>query len=203
MITKNGLRSLGECGIELISGQIMSRINIKENEAVEPVEMRKVVIPKCIGSNGKINASEMPEEALRTAPDGKRLTEVGDIVIKLSTPYDAGCIDEESAGCIVPSFCAIIKPGKVLDTTYLLAFLNSGACKEQFKVLTAGATMAMLSVGKIKNVLLPVPSLEKQNEIGARFLETQRKLAIIDQIIKLEQKKNDVYFQELMNEYEN
>lgn len=203
MITNNKLQLLGECGIELISGQIMSRISVKENEAVEPIEVRKVIIPKCIGANGVINVSEMSEEALRSTPDPKRLTEVGDIVIKLSTPYDAGRIDEDSAGCIVPSFCAIIKPGKVLDTTYLLAFLNSGACKEQFKVLTAGATMAMLSVGKIKSVLLPVPPFEKQQEIGARYLETQRKLAIIDQIIKLEQKKNDVYFRELMNEYEN
>lgn len=203
MITNNKLQLLGECGIELISGQIMSRISVKENEAVEPIEVRKVIIPKCIGANGVIDVSEMSEEALRSTPDPKRLTEVGDIVIKLSTPYDAGRIDEDSAGCIVPSFCAIIKPGKVLDTTYLLAFLNSGACKEQFKVLTAGATMAMLSVGKIKSVLLPVPPFEKQQEIGARYLETQRKLAIIDQIIKLEQKKNDVYFRELMNEYEN
>ena len=50
MITKNGLRSLGECGIELISGQIMSRISIKENEAVEPIEVHRLQSCCCVYS---------------------------------------------------------------------------------------------------------------------------------------------------------
>lgn len=193
---------LGDCGLEIISGQIMSRLVIKEDAGEEALEIRKVVIPKSIHADGHIDVSEMPEESLRSSPDPKRLTDQGDIVMKLSTPYDAARVDEDSIGCIVPSFCAIIKSTGELDPDYLLAFLNSAACKAQLKQQVAGATMAMLSVGKIKNVLIPVPSLERQQEIGSKFFETQRKVHLMEQIIQLEQKKNDIYFRDMVKEYE-
>ena len=201
MRDNKNMMSLEKCGIEIIGGQIMSRVTVKDVETEDVAATYKVVVPKSIGANGKVNADEMPEENLRAIPDAKRVTEVGDIVMKLSTPYDAGRVEEASAGCIVPSFCAIIKSSDTLDSGYLLAFLNSNACKNQLKAQVAGSVMAMLSVGKIKNVMIPVPGPEKQKEISEHFLETQRRLAIIEQIIALEQKKNDIYFRELVNEY--
>ena len=202
MSKKKWLIPLGECGLEIIGGQIMTRLAIKDGSDEEPVEVRKVVIPKCIRADGSIDVTEMPEESLRATPDPKRLTVPGDIVIKLSTPYDAAYVNEEGAGCIVPSFCAIIKSAGQLDLEYLLAFLNSAACKNQLKQQVAGATMAMLSVGKIKNVMIPVPSPERQREIGSQFLETHRKVHLLEQIIRLEQKKNDIYFRDMVKEYE-
>ena len=109
MSKEKQLIPLGECGLEIIGGQIMTRLAIKEGSEEEPVEIRKVVIPKCIHADGSIDVTEMPEESLRASPDPKRLTVPGDIVMKLSTPYDAAYVIEYTAGCIVPSFCAIIK----------------------------------------------------------------------------------------------
>ena len=202
MSKKKRLIPLGECGLEIIGGQIMTRLAIKDGSDEEPVEVRKVVIPKCIRADGSIDVTEMPEESLRATPDPKRLTVPGDIVIKLSTPYDAAYVNEEGAGCIVPSFCAIIKSAGHLDLEYLLAFLNSATCKNQLKQQVAGSTMAMLSVGKIKNVMIPVPSPERQREIGSQFLETHRKVHLLEQIIRLEQKKNDIFFRDMVKEYE-
>ena len=62
--------------------------------------------------------------------------------------------------------------------------------------------MAMLSVGKIKSVYIPVPEMKKQREIGNHFLDTQKNLRIVRQIIALEQKKNDIYFRDLVKSYE-
>ncbi len=192
------IRTLEEVGVIIIGGQIMTRITAKEGSADEVVETRRVVIPKCISGDGSIRSEEMPEEALKTSPDPKRLTEQGDIVVKLSTPYDAAMVDEKSEGCVVPSFCAIIKETGEVDPRYLLAFLNSRNCKEQLKVQVAGSVMTVLSVGKIKGALIPIPSMERQIEIGEHFLATQRKLRIVEEIVRLEQKKNDVLFQEMV-----
>lgn len=191
---------LGECGIEIVSGQIMSRLTVKDDSNDEVVVTRRVVVPKCIRPDGSLSPDEMPEERLHTDADPKRLTEEGDIVIKLSTPYDAASIGAENAGCVVPSFCAIIKSSGVLNRDYLLAFLNSSTCKRQLKTQVAGAAMAMLSVGKLKAIKIPVPSAEVQHSIGGSFLETQRKVYILDQIIQLEQKKNDVYFRDMVKD---
>ena len=191
---------LGECGVEIISGQIMSRLTVREGSDEEEVVTRRVVVPKSIHSDGSLDPDEMPEERLHTDADPKRLTAGGDIVMKLSTPYDAARVGEENAGCVVPSFCAIIKSSGVLNRDYLLAFLNSSTCKSQIKVLVAGAAMAMLSVGKVKGIRIPVPSEQEQRKIGESFLETQNKVYIMEQIIRLEQKKNSVYFRELVNQ---
>ncbi len=198
----NTIRTLADCGVSMVGGQIMSRISAKNSKEGAVAETRRVIIPKCIHSDGSVACDEMAEEALTTLADPKKLTVKGDIVMKLSSPYDAAMIDEESSGCIVPSFCAIIKAGAKLEPSYLLAFLNSENCKEQLRQQVAGSTMAMLSVGKIRNVRIPVPDMFHQCEIGIHFLNTQKKLRIVEKIISLEQKKNDIYFRDMVKSYE-
>lgn len=192
------IKTMEEVGVIVTGGQIMTRIAAKDGSKDEVVETRRVVIPKCISGDGSIRCEDMPEEALKTVPDPKRLTERGDIVVKLSTPYDAAMVDERSEGSVVPSFCAIIKDTGKVDPRYLLAFLNSKSCKDQLKAQVAGAVMTVLSVGKIKGVLIPIPSVERQAEIGEHFLATQKKLRIAEEIVRLEQKKNDILFQEMV-----
>ncbi|MBQ0146074.1 MAG: restriction endonuclease subunit S [Lachnospiraceae bacterium] len=188
---------LEECGIEIAGGQIMGRVTAQA-AGEETIEKRKVLIPKCINGDGTINVSEMPEEGLKTLVDKKKMTEAGDIVIKLSTPYDAALVTQESAGAVVPSFCAIIKSTGTLEPSYLLAFLNSSYCKDQLKMQVAGSVMTVLSVGKIKGVHIPVPSSNEQKEIGAHYLATQEKLKIVQKIVELESKRNDVIFKEMV-----
>ena len=57
--------------------------------------------------------------------------------------------------------------------------------------------MTVLSVGKVKNVNMPIPPIEEQRKIGKRYIESQRKLSIIRQIAFLESKRNDIVFKEL------
>lgn len=189
-------KKLKDCSVDITGGQIMTRIAAKnsDNESVQKV---KVVIPKAISSNGTIETSLLAEEAIIALPDEKKITKTGDIVIKLSTPYDAAMVDESTAGCIVPSFCAIIRESGELDKGYLLSFLNSEYCKDQLRQQVAGAVMSILSVGKVGNAIIPVPDMGTQKRIATEYVETQRKLRIINQIIALEKKRNDVIFEEM------
>lgn len=195
-------RKLSECIEKIIGGQIMSRVTANTDKGEEVVEIRKVLVPKCIHGDGTITAADMSEESLKVAADPKRLTQNGDIVMKLSTPYDAGLITEETAGAIVPSFCAILKTDGTIERDYLLAFLNSSTCKKQLRVQVNGSIMTVLSVGKIGNVDIPIPSLVEQQEIGHRFVETANKLAIFQKIAELEAKRNDVVFKEMIKSHD-
>ena len=105
---------------------------------------------------------------------------------------------EETAGCLVPSFCAIIRNNGNLNLDYLRAYLASKYCKEQLKSRVTGAVMSILSIGKIKSIDIPVPNLDEQKRIGERYRSVQEKIAIMNQIISLENKRNDVVFQELV-----
>lgn len=190
---------LGDC-VEIIGGQVMSRIAAKADVNGKAVETRKVVVPKCINADGSIDVEEMTEELLKAAADVKKLTQVGDIVIKLSPPYDAAIVDDTAADCLVPSFCAIVRGSSKVDIHYLLAFLNSELCKRQLATSVAGAVMTVLSVGKIKNIYVPMPGAEQQHEIGQRYMGTQRKLRIIRKIGELEAKRNDIVFKEMVKD---
>lgn len=182
--------------VEIISGQIMSRITAKEDES-EFVESRRVIIPKAITPDGFISLSDLPEEKLKAEPPADRITKVNDIVIKLSTPFDSAIIAEETEGCLVPSFCAIIRNYDSIDRNYLRAFLASRNCKEQLKAKVTGAVMSILSIGKIKSVEIPIPEFVVQRQIGDHYNEVQEKLQIMNQIIALETKRNDIVFQEI------
>lgn len=196
------MRKLSECGIQIIGGQIMSRVTADTEKGDEVVETRKVLVPKCIHSDGTIIAEDMPEESLKVAADPKRLTQVGDIVMKLSTPYDAGVVTAETEGAIVPSFCAILKLDNSVNRDYLLAFLNSSFCKDQLRMQVSGAVMTVLSVGKIGAVNIPIPPMNEQDAIGRRFVETSNRLAILQKIAALEAKRNDVVFKEMIKNHD-
>lgn len=191
---------IGNTKISITTGQIMSRVTAKQEAGDEVTERRKVIIPRAINPDGSITVEELPEESLRVEPDPGKITRSGDIVIKLSTPYDAAIVDETTEGCIVPSFCAIIRNDSEIDNGYLLAFLNSKECKAQLMRQVAGGVMTILSVGKIKNVDMPVPPLSRQVDIGNAFFESKAKINTIKRIMELEAKRNDALIEELVRE---
>lgn len=184
---------------EVISGQIMTRVKV-DDPTDDYVETRRVILPRAINDYGLIDEDALAEENLKVAADEKRLTSTDDIVMKLNSPYGCARITEETVGCIVPSFCAIIKPpmdNQVILPDYLMAFLNSKSCKDQFDALVQGAVMTILSVGKVKQIDVPIPDLGKQHAIAMTYLETQTKLSLIKEIERLEKMKNDAFFAEL------
>lgn len=178
-------------GVNVVGGQIISRVEAKNNDKVDTV---KVLVPRAI-VNGMVEHNNLTTLDVKTKLDEKKLTKVGDIVLKLSTPYDACIITANDEGLLVPSFCAIINNiPNYIDKNYLLAFLNSRLCTEQIKNLTANSTIAILSVGGIKKISVIIPEMNYQKEIGNNYLKTCEKIKTINQIIALEQEKLDTIF---------
>ena len=190
--------TLDDLKVDIIAGQIMSRVIATDTDE-SPVSY-KVLVPKAITSSGYIDTSELVTERFKSEADPKRITEIGDIVIKLTAPFDCAIVTEESAGCFIPSFCAIIKDPGQLRMPYLYAFLASKDCKEQLKSKVTGAITSILSVGKLREVEAPKPDDYVQEQIGRNYLVAQIKKRTMRRIIELEDLKNDVLFQELKNE---
>ena len=181
----------------IVGGQIMTRVTVKNDANERIVEERHIITPKAILDDGTIDLNELPVEKLKVAADTNKLTVVGDIVIKLSTPYDSAIITEESVGCLIPSFCAIIRCNNI-NRNFLQAYLSTTNCKNQLKNQVAGTVMSILSVGKLGNLEIPVPDLEEQVKIGESYIRTQEKLCTLKRILELESLKNDLLFKELM-----
>lgn len=181
--------------ININGGQITSRVEAKTDD--EKTGTIKILLPKAI-ANGKINRDDLGTLDVKTELDPKKITKCGDIVIKLSTPYDACIITKDDEGLLVPSFCAIINDiPEELSREYLIAYLNSTSCFMQIKTLITGSTMAILSVGQIKKIQIPLPDKTTQEEIAKSYIQGVEKIKLLEKITKLEKEYIDSKFLEM------
>ena len=139
---------------------------------------------------------ELDATDLASFVDESKITKADTLVLKLSTPYDACVITKDDENLIVSSFCASLTlTDKDVDLLYVLAFLNSKLYQDQIKDLAAGSAIPLISVGAIENVQIPLPSKEEQEQIGKDFINTMKKIKLINKVIALESEKmNSIFY---------
>ena len=137
-------------GLSFIGGQITSRIEADEKKNERAIGTVKVIPPKAIKA-GKIEHEELYDVDYKTEFDDKKLTKAGDIVVKLSSPYDAAYVSENDEGLLITSFCIIIRnTGKNVLSEYLATFCNSDIYLKQVMGMVSGASVPMLTIGKVR-----------------------------------------------------
>lgn len=182
-------KKLKELGLEIVGGQIVQRVIadlVRGEEVLDPA--RKTIVAKTV-AEGLIDEEGIVVNNYKTTFDDKKLTHEGDIVVKLSAPYNAVIIDKDHEGMLVSSFCSIIRNVTQIDKKYLVAFLNSDIAQNQLKNSVVGTVMSILSNGKLGELEIPVPSEEKQEAIGLFFEKTIKNRVLLQKIMKLEEEK--------------
>jgi len=176
-------------GLSFIGGQITSRIEADEKRNERAIGTVKVIPPKAIKA-GKIEHEELYDVDYKTEFDDKKLTKAGDIVVKLSSPYDAAYISEEDEGLLITSFCIIIRnTGKNVLSEYLATFCNSDIYLKQVMRMVSGAKVPMLTIGKVKEAEIKLLTLEEQEQVAQYYKNLCEKEQIMEQIISLEKEK--------------
>mgnify|MGYP005807178353 CR=1 FL=1 len=179
---KMKIRKIGQ----LIGGQVISRVKAKTEEDI--IGKTRILLPKAI-KNGIINHEDLSEISIKTELDENKLTKAGDIVIKLSQPYDAAYITEKDEEILVTSYCLLLRERDIsINPRYLVLLINSEAYKEQAMLSASGATVPMLTKGKIENIDLKL-NLERQEEIIKMNDKIKQKEEIFNEIIRLEKLK--------------
>ncbi len=176
-------------GLSFIGGQITSRIEADEKKNERAIGTVKVIPPKAIKA-GKIEHEELYDVDYKTEFDEKKLTKAGDIVVKLSSPYDAAYVSENDEGLLITSFCIIIRnTGKNVLSEYLATFCNSDIYLKQVMGMVSGASVPMLTIGKVKEAKIKLLSLEEQEQVAEYYKNLCEKEQIMEQIISLEKEK--------------
>lgn len=176
---------LGEIA-DIVSGQNMTRVSA-DSGSEKVLRKMKVLIPKAIG-DGMVIEDELSEVGIIKEIDPEKCTKCGDIIIKLSTPYESALISDEQTGIAIPSFCAAIRlKGTVYSSTYLTAFLNTRAVRESLAARVAGSIRPMIRIADLKDLNLPVISDEDMEDIGNAFLLSGKKRRMLQEMIVLEQ----------------
>lgn len=156
------------------SGLVLSRKLAREN----PVQRYRLLNLRSITPEGYIDMNETDVfDAKETLP-GEYLSQVGDIVIRLSAPYTAVLIDEETEGMVVSSNFVIVRtdPQELLPE-FLYWLLNTSEVKHR---MFENSSSNML--GAVK------PKFFADYEITPLPIPEQQKIAAINALAKTESK---------------
>ena len=156
------------------SGLVLSRKLAREN----PVQRYRLLNLRSITPEGYIDMNETDVFDAKEMLPGEYLSQVGDIVIRLSAPYTAVLIDEETEGMVVSSNFVIVRTDpQVLLPEYLYWLLNTPEVKHR---MFESSSSNML--GAVK------PKFFADYEITPLPIPEQQKIAAINALTKAESK---------------
>mgnify|MGYP003559040138 CR=1 FL=1 len=180
---------------DIITGVLTRRVVYDGEENNPSLPDGKILVPKAI-NDGLIDHSLLQSVKLDREVKDKFYTKMGDVIMKLSTPYDSCSIDrEEDEGLIVPSFSVIIRGiGDEYNPYFIMAFLSSKYAWNQIERLRSGRVMTILSNESVAELEIPEfsePEIKRISERYKNYLEFKR---ISSEIMELEKERNDVLF---------
>ena len=186
---------LKEITEDIITGVLTRRV-VYEGENNDPsLPDGKILVPKAI-NDGLIDHSLLQKVKLNREVKEKFYTKMGDVIMKLSTPYDSCTIDrEEDEGLIVPSFSVIIRGiDRKYNPYFIMAFLSSKYAWNQIERLRSGRVMTILSNESVAELEIPEFSKSEIERISERFKNYLKFKRLSSEIMELEKERNDILF---------
>lgn len=170
---------------DVIAGQIMPRVLVQKGEEQFARAVTKVLAPGAI-SGGNILRDHITDAYLKKDRDEKKCTREKDVVIKLSTPYEAAYIDSGNTGLLLPSFCAAIRVKAEYDPVFLCAVLNTTYVREELINLVAGTYRPMMRLSDFRELEVPLIDEKDMRQLGEIYLLSLRKRLLLKKSEKLE-----------------
>lgn len=183
---------LNELADVITVGQIMSRVAYKDEEEKHEGKEVRVLVPSAI-SGGMINHNNLGSAVLKKKVSAERITQEGDIIIKLSSPYDCALVQEDESGLVVPSFCAVIRGFnmEIVDTRYLVGVLNSVYVLQKLQAGINSTAMAMIRSKSLQDLDILLPSIEEQKIVGQAYWESCKKKRLLEIMVGHQQLISD------------
>ena len=181
---------------EIITGVLTRRVVWEEgNGDPSLLKSEKILVPKAI-NDGLIDHSLLQEVKLFKEVQDKFYTRIGDVILKLSTPYDSCVIEkEEDEGLIVPSFSLIIrKINPKYNPYFVMAFLSSKCAWAQIKNSREGRVLSIINNVSVAELDVPDFNDEEIKEISNRYKRFLNFKRLSAEIISLEKERNDSLF---------
>ncbi len=99
--------------------------------------------------------------------DNTYLTQPGDVIVRLSMPYTAVCIDKSTRNLVIPSNFVIIRTNQSkLLPDFLFWYLNRTQIKRQIYENTTSNMLAAIKPSFFADLELPDIDLQKQMQIA-------------------------------------
>lgn len=177
------------------SGLVLSRRKAMSIDEVS--EVKNILNIKNIEQNGTFGEEEYEVFEVKEKIESHYISQVGDVVMRLSYPYTALAIDERHEGLVVPSYFVIIRlQESEMLPEYLAWYLNREEIKQEIRSKQLGKQLSNINKRVIESLDIQILSMEKQRkmvELYRYWLEEQRILCQL-----MEQKKE--YYEKVVEE---
>lgn len=161
------------------SGLVLSR-----KQAKEPVgyPYRSINL-RAIQPDASINLSEVDVYQAKEPLKPEYLSQIGDIIVRLTAPYTAVLVDETTEGMVISSNFVVIRiKSEKLFPEYLFWLLNTQSVKRD---IYENATSNMLGavnakfLAEIEMALLPI---EEQHKLAQLYLTSRREIRLLREL---------------------
>lgn len=174
--------------MDIQMGVILKRVEAKEGKEGTRY---KVLMPKAIEC-GLVTECNLDDILADGGVKRLKLTKEGDIVLKLTPPYDAAYVTQD--GLLVPSYCVLIsaKTGSdaKVDARFLAGYLNTTLVKHLLERGLNGA-YGMIKVKDLSELDLSFPTYEEQVILGEIYLMMCQKRAKLRELVEVENNISD------------
>lgn len=166
------------------SGLVLSR-KVADSYNTETYKYNQLNL-KCINENGTISTDQLDNYESKEKLDANYLTQVDDIIVRLTVPNTAVLITNETEHIVVSShFCMIRVNIKVLLPDYLQWYLNSELVKKQIIKSIMGSTFAAVKPGFYNELKIKLPTFEEQRFIADFHMLAMKETQLLENL-KLE-----------------
>ncbi|MCK9151537.1 restriction endonuclease subunit S [Methanobacterium alcaliphilum] len=171
---------------EISSGLVINRFRRKnESSGLKKLYKYQHVTLKSVENNNiDLNLLETIESEREI--DDKYLLKKGDIIIKLSPPYNAAFVNFDLGNIVVPQNFAIIRSMDNFDPEYLSYILNSQNIRNQLQRRVEGGALPIIKLSSLNQVKLKQIDLKIQHKYAKLFSLLSRKKELKKRIIELE-----------------
>lgn len=173
---------------EIRSGLVLAR-----KQSTSPTQNNyKLLTLRSINPKGYIEEDLLDDYFATERLNENYISQMGDIVVRTSSPYTAVLIDKETQGIVVSSYFTIIRSNKnMLKPEYLYWLLNN---EETFKTIQKNNFGNILGsirpqfFSDLEVLLLPLNEQEKISELNLLFKKEQQLLIALKEQKELKAK---------------
>lgn len=184
---------------EIQTGLVLSRKEAAESS--NEFEVYRQLNLKAINSEGYIDMELLEEFKANEVLSKDYITRKDDILVRLTSPYTAVLIDENSAGIVVPSHFIIVRARKeYVLPEYLYWLLNSDRVKLEIAKNISSTTTGAVKPAVYASLVIDELSLEQQKNIATVYSLAKKETYLYEQ---LKSEKERYYKETIKNIYEN
>ena len=122
---------------------------------------------RSINADGCVEMAMLDEYYAVESLSSEYLSQVGDVIVRLTAPYTAILVDDETAGMVVSSNFVIIRPNpRQLISGYLAWLLNTRTAKRVIFENTSSNMLGAINPKYFACMEVALPSIDRQSAIA-------------------------------------